>query len=107
MRKFIFIINAIEVIKLLKAGKKLQGVLSIDDKVGLTFKPNNPPRTKIKVGETLGHTDFGRVSRTQQFLDVFLHFPIAMGMKRIVKAIDREVVDVKDLIETSDIVDRV
>ena len=31
MRKFIFIINAIEVVKLLKAGKKLQGVLYIND----------------------------------------------------------------------------
>ena len=48
MRKFIFIINAIELLQLLMSGKYVQGVLYIDRETGLlTFKAyNRKPRNR-------------------------------------------------------------
>ena len=108
MKKYIWIINAIEVMKLLKEGKKLQGVLYIDKETGWpTFKPNNPPKTKVSNTELLGHTDFGRVTRNSKFVSIIQHFPIMMGVLRMTKAIDRETIDVKSIIETNEIIERV
>ena len=106
MRKFIFIINTIEVVKLLKAGKKLQGVLYIDDKGWLTFKPNNPPRIKSKE-QLVDHTSFGRVTETACSYKVYERFPKVMGLHRIMEALEREVKDVKAAIFTNEIIDRV
>ena len=48
MRKYIFIINAIELLQLLMSGKYVQGVLYIDRETGLlTFKAyNRKPRNQ-------------------------------------------------------------
>ena len=35
MRKLVWMINAAEVVKTVKAGKKLQGVIDWDDKLGM------------------------------------------------------------------------
>ncbi len=35
MRKLVWMINAAEVVKTVKAGKKLQGVIAWDDKLGM------------------------------------------------------------------------
>ena len=106
MRKFIFIFNAIEVVKLLKAGKKLQGVLYLDDKGWLTFKPNNPPKASSKE-RVVEHTSFGRVTETSASYKVYERFPKVMGLHRIMSALDREVKDVKGAIFTNEIIDRV
>ena len=45
MKKYIFILNAIELLKLLLDGKYIQGVLYMDQNTGrITFKAYNRPR---------------------------------------------------------------
>ena len=107
MRKFIFVINAIEIMKILKAGKKLQGTLYLDEKTGwLTFKPNSAPRVNRK--EVLvDHTSFGRVTETANSYKVYGRFAKVMGLHRILSAIDREAKDVKASIFTNELIDRV
>ena len=50
MKKYIFILNAIELLKLLLDGKYIQGVLYMDQNTGrITFKAyNRQPRTREK-----------------------------------------------------------
>ena len=52
MKKYIFILNAIELLKLLLDGKYVQGVLYMDQNTGrITFKAyNRQPRTGKGVG---------------------------------------------------------
>ena len=108
MKKYVFLVNAIEVVSILKAGRKLQAVISYDPNTHMiVIKPNNPPKTKVSNTELLGHTDFGRVTRNSKFVNIIQHFPIMMGAKRMTKAIDREAIDVKDIIETNEIIERV
>ena len=91
----------------MKAGKKLQGTLYLDEKTGwLTFKPNSAPRTKKKE-ELVDHTSFGRVTETSNSYKVYERFPKVMGMHRILSAIDREAKDVKASIFTNELIDRV
>ena len=108
MKKFIEILNADAALKLLKAGKKLQGVLYIDENTGvLTYKPNNPPSKITKTDLLMGYTDFGRVTENSKFVKVYELYPKMMGVKRMSKAIDREADDVKDIIASREIIDRV
>ena len=108
MRKLVWMINAAEVVKTVKAGKKLQGVIAWDDKLGMiTIKANNPPGVKVNKTSLLSRTDFGRVTETAQFYNVYEHFPKVLGLDRITKAFDRDAKDAKAAIVTNEIIDRV
>ena len=101
MRKLVWIINAAEVVKTVKAGKKLQGVIAWDD------KHNNPPGVKVNKTSLLCRTDFGKVTETAQFYNVNEHFPKVLGLDRLKKAFDRDAKDAKAAIVTNEIIDRV
>ena len=108
MRKIVWIHNAAEVIKTIKAGKKLQGVIAWDDKLGMiTIKANNPPGIKVRKNELLSRTDFGRVTESAQFYNIYEHIPKILGLARITSAIDRDAKDAKAAIVTNEIIDRV
>ena len=108
MKKFVFIVNAIEVISILKTGRKLQAVISYDPQTHMiVIKPNNPPKPKVNHTELLGHTDFGRVTRNSKFVNIIQHFPVMMGVRRMINAIDRETADIKDIVVTNEIIERV
>ena len=105
-KKFIEILNADYALSLLKAGKKLQGVLYYDKSTGvLTYKPNNPPSQKGSTDSLLGRTDFGRVTGNSRFIKVYQLFPRVMGLRRMTKAVDREADSVKDIIQDVEIID--
>ena len=106
MKKFIEIINADYALSLLKAGKKLQGILYIDERTGvLTYKPNNPPSKHGNRDSLLGYTDFGRVTGNSKSFKVYQLFPRVMGLHRMKKAVDREAENVKNIIKDVDIID--
>ena len=100
------LISAAVFFQQVKAGKKLQGTLYIDNKGWLTFKPNNPPRTKSNE-ELVDHTSFGRVTETACSYKVYERFPKVMGLHRILDALEREVKYIKAAIFTNEIIDRV
>ena len=55
----------------------------------------------------MGYTDFGRVTENSKFVKVYELYPKMMGVKRMSRAIDREADDVKDIIASREIIDRV
>ena len=107
VKKYINILNGEEALRLLMAGKKLQGVLYYDARIGLVYKPNNPPTPNRNNEFLLGRTDFGRVTENSQFIKVYQLYPKVMGTRRMLNAVDREANDVKDVIETSNIINNV
>ena len=108
MRKLVWIINAAEVVKIVKTGKKLQGVIAWDNKLGMiTIKANNPPGVKVKKSSLLCRTDFGKLTETGMFYNYYEHFPKVLGLERIKKAFDRDAKDAKEAIVTNEIIDRV
>ena len=108
MRKLVWVINAVDVVKTIKTGKKLQGVIAWDDKLGMiTIKANNPPGVKVNKSSLLCRMDFGRVTETGQFYNVIEHFPKVLGLDRIKKAFDRDERDEKTAIITNEIINRV
>jgi len=107
VKKYINILNGEEALRLLMAGKKLQGVMYYDARIGLVYKPNNPPMPKRNNEFLLGRTDFSRVTENSQFIKVYQLYPKVMGTRRMLNAVDREANDVKDVIETSNIINNV
>ncbi len=108
MRKLVWVINAVDVVKTIKTGKKLQGVIAWDDKLGMiTIKANNPPGVKVRKDSLLSRTDFGRVTESTQFYNIYEHIPKVLGLARITNAIDRDAKDAKAAIVTNEIIDRV
>ena len=108
MRKIVWMINAAEVVKTVKAGRKLQAVISWDDKLGMvTIKANNPPGVKVNKSSLLCRMDFGRVTETGQFYNVIEHFPKVLGLDRIKKAFERDARDAKAAIVTNEMINRV
>ena len=108
MRKIVWMINAAEVVKTVKSGRKLQAVISWDDKLGMvTIKANNPPKVKVRKDSLLSRTDFGRVTESTQFYNIYEHIPKVLGLARITNAIDRDAKDAKAAIVTNEIIDRV
>ena len=91
----------------MKAGRKLQGTLEYDEKLGIIkFTPNKPPHSGSKEN-LVDHTPFGRVTETSCSYKVYGRFPKVMGLHKIMSAIDREAKDVKAAIFTNEIIDRV
>ena len=108
MRKLVWIINAADVVKTVKAGRKLQAVIAWDDKLGMvTIKANNPPKVKVNKSSLLCRMDFGKVTETAKFYRVNENFPKALGLDCIKKAFDRDAKDAKAAIVTNEMINRV
>ncbi len=64
MRKKFYLVNAIEVIKILKTGRKMQATIEYDAELGM-FKitPHKLPCARRNLN-VIGHTDFGHIGKT-------------------------------------------
>lgn len=112
-RKYINILNIIEVMKRLAKGLTVEGSIYIDKETHvLTFKPYNkakyqPGYYKRPKEELIGETDFGRITETPKKIKVYESFPKRMGAARILAALDRELKDIKGAIFNREIIERV
>ena len=79
MKKFIFILNAIELLKQLLDGKYVQGVLYMDQNTGRVKK-----------------LPWGWVKESQERLKVFGSFPKDMGTARVMGLLDDNTRDAKN-----------
>ena len=106
MRKLVWIINAAEVVKTVKAGKKLQGVIAWDDKL-IVF--NNYKRTKPRKYpiEILGRTDFGKVYRTRKRTKWSENMPTNLGAVHMARIMERDCKQAQEIIATAEIIDNV
>ena len=107
MRKLLFLVNAIEVVKILKTGRKLQGTIEYDQELGmLKFTPNKPPRARSKE-EVLGYTDFGRVSKTFKRYHWHENLPTELDADHLADIMERDCETAKTIIAFDQIMDQV
>lgn len=105
MKKYIFVLNAIELLKQIAVGRRISGVLYIDENTGcLTFKAyNRKPRLREKL---IGLLDFGRVTESKERIKVYESFPKVLGTARITGILDRDIRTAKDALITREIIER-
>ena len=84
MKKYIFILNAIELLKLLLDGKYIQGVLYMDQNTGrITFKAyNRQPRPREK-DVLVKKLPWGWVKESVARIKVFGSFPKDVGTAHV------------------------
>ena len=107
MRKFIFVVNAIEVVKILKAGRKLQGTLEYDKKLKmLVYTPNKPPRPRRK-DEVIGHTMLGYISKTFKKYHWHEKLPTELDANHLANIMERDCEQAKTIIAFDQLMDQV
>ena len=96
MKKYIFVINAIELIEKLMNGKRVEGVLYMDEDTGkLTFKAYN--RQAKKTTEWLvKKLPWGRVTETAERLKVKGSFPKDLGTAKVMALLEEHTRDAKN-----------
>ena len=85
MKKYIFVLNALELMTRLYVGKRVEGVLYMDENTGrLTFKAyNRQPRVREK-DQLVKKLPWGWVKESLERIKVFGSFPKDMGTARII-----------------------
>ena len=85
MKKYIFVLNALELMTRLYVGKRVEGVLYMDETTGrLTFKAyNRQPRVREK-DQLVKKLPWGWVKESLERIKVFGSFPKDMGTARII-----------------------
>ena len=97
MRKYIFVLNAIELINKLMNGKRVEGVLYMDENTGrLTFKAyNRRPQVRRK-DVMVKKLPWGWVKESLERIKVLGSFPKDMGTATIMALLDEHAKDAKN-----------
>ena len=108
MRKFIFIINAIELLQLIMSGKYVQGVLYIDKNTGLlTFRAyNRKPRNQVS-DELVHQLESGWVKESAEKYKLFISVYKKLGLARILSILDRETKEAKNALFDKELIDSI
>ena len=97
MKKYIFVLNAIELLKQLLNGKRVEGVLYLDKNTGrLTFKAyNRQPRVREK-DRLVKKLPWGWVKESLERIKVFGSFPKDMGTAQVMGLLEEHTRDAKN-----------
>ena len=97
MKKYIFIIDAIELLERLFDGRRVEGVLYMDKGTGkLTFKAYNRQHYKRPKDELVKKLPWGWVKESLQRIKVFGSFPKDMGTATVMGTLDQHTRDAKN-----------
>ena len=97
MKKFVFVLNAIELMSKLYAGKRVEGVLFMDENTGrLTFKAYNRKNENHKRDQLVKKLPWGWVKESLERIKVFGSFPKDMGTAAVIGLLDEHAHDAKD-----------
>ena len=89
MRKYIFVLNAIELLKQLLNGKRVEGVLYMDENTGrLTFKAYNRKNENHKKDQMVKKLPWGWVKESLERIKVFGSFPKDVGTAHVMSLMD-------------------
>ena len=99
MKKFVFVMNAIELISQVMNGKRVEGVLYLDQQTGrLTFKAyNRQPRMRHK-DELVRKLPWGWVKESLERIKVFGSFPKDMGTATVMGLVDETAREAKNVL---------
>ena len=97
MRKNVFVLNAIELFGQLKNGKRVEGVLYMDQSTGkLTFKAyNRQPRVREK-DRLVKKLPWGWVKESMERIKVFGSFPKDVGTAQVMGLLEDHTRDTKN-----------
>ena len=97
MKKYIFVLNAIELMTKLYVGKRVEGVLYMDQDTGrLTFKAyNRQPRIRQK-DVLVKKLPWGWVKESLERIKVFGSFPKDMGTAQVMGLLEEHIKDAKN-----------
>lgn len=97
MKKFIFIVNAIELLKQLMNGKRIEGVLYVDSNTSaLTFKAYNRKPIKRQRDRLVCHLEHGWVRESAERIKVYESVPKNLGALGVGRVLEREAKTAKD-----------
>ena len=97
MKKYIFILNAMELLKQLLNGKRVEGVLYLDENTGrITFKAyNRQPRIREK-DVLVKKLPWGWVKESMMRIKVFGSFPKDVGTAQVMGLLEDHTRDAKN-----------
>ena len=106
VRKYIFVLNAIELLKQLVNGKRVEGVLYLDAATGrLTFKAYNRKSKKRWRDKVIQYLEHGWVKESTERIKVYESIPKVMGTARIMGILDREIKTAKEALIVNEVMD--
>ena len=99
MKKYILILNACELMKKLLSGKRVEGVLFIDENTGkLTFKAyNRNPQVRYR-DRLLKKLPWGWVKESSERIKVHHSFPKSLTTAEMIINLDHETSEAKDVL---------
>jgi hypothetical protein len=96
MKKYIFVLDAIKLLAMLADGKRVEGVLYMDEYGKPTFKPYYRKTPKCHHKDKLVHQlENGWVKESTEKYKVFVSVYKKLGLVRIMDIIDREAKEAK------------
>lgn len=97
MKKYIFVLNALELMSKLYVGKRVEGVLYVDQNTGrLTFKAyQRQPRVRQK-DQLVKKLPWGWVKESAKKLKVFGSFPKEYSTATVIGMLEEHTKDAKD-----------
>ena len=97
MKKYIFVLNALELMSKLYVGKRVEGVLYVDQNTGrLTFKAYNRQPRKREKDQLVKKLPWGWVKESLERFKVFGSFPKDMGTARVMGLLDEHTREAKN-----------
>jgi len=108
MKKYIFLLNAVELLKKIATERRAEGVLYIDENTGrLTFKAYNRKSKKRWRDRIIQYLEHGWVKESKERIKVYESIPKIIGTTRMMGVLDREIKTAKDALVVREIIDRV
>ena len=99
MKKYVFILSALEVLAKLAMGKRVEGVLFIDENTGkLAFKAYNRQPQRRRRDRMVRRLEHGWVKESVERFKVYESIPKELGTARVISIMDREHKNAKDAI---------
>ena len=107
MKKYVFVMNAIELLQRLVSGKRVEGVLYVDGETGrLTFKAYNRTCLKRRAKDRLIRLlEHGWVKESAERIKVYESIPRNLGTARVMAVLDRESDEVKEALIDREIIE--
>ena len=96
MKKYLFIWNAVELMSRLYVGRRVEGVLFIDDTGRLSFKAYNRQAKKRSKDRLVKKLPWGWVKESLERMKVFGSFPKEMGTTRVMGLLEEHSRDAKN-----------
>ena len=106
MKKYIFILNAIELLSQVVIGKRVEGVLFMDPDTGrLVFKAYNRQPRNRKRDQLVKKLPWGWVKESMERIKVFGSFPKDMGTAQVMGLLEDNTRDAKNALIDRELID--